>query len=190
MGVDHVVVLDRLPKRSHSRRPWAPRDNQHRDYPTPEARLEAVKANTNGRGADIVMELVGNAKLMEEGITSFANGGTFVQIGAVPAGQTANISPGQLLKGKRIIGSLMYRPQTLPMLLDILERTQGRVPFDRLVSQSFPLEQVNEAFAAAEWHGHDTEITGCARNFNRDPTAKRAVTAGAPPTRASLAALT
>jgi Zn-dependent alcohol dehydrogenase len=45
------------------------------------------------------------------------------------------------------------------MLLDLLERTQGRVPFDRLVSQSFALEQVNEAFAAAEWHGRDTEVT-------------------------------
>jgi Zn-dependent alcohol dehydrogenase len=105
------------------------------------------------------MELVGNAHLMEEGVNLLASGGTFVQIGAVPAGETAQISPAALLRGKRIIGSLMYRPHLLPVLLGILERSREKIPFDRLISRSYPMEQVNEAFHDAEWHGRTTDIT-------------------------------
>jgi threonine dehydrogenase-like Zn-dependent dehydrogenase len=160
MGVDQVIIVDRLPKRLELARALGATQTLNIDeVSTPEARLDAVRQHTQGRGADIVMELVGNPRLMEEGINLLANGGTFVQIGAVPAGQTATISPGALLKGKRIMGSLMYRPRVIPLLLDILERTQGRVPFDRLVSRSYPLEQVNQAFHDVEWHDQTTDIT-------------------------------
>ena len=160
MGVDQVIIADRLPKRLELARALGATQTINIDeLPTPEARLDAVRQYTAGQGADIVMELVGNPRLMEEGINFLANGGTFVQIGAVPAGQTASISPSALLKGKRIMGSLMYRPRVIPLLLDFLERTHGRVPFDKLVSRSYPLDHVNQAFHDVEWHDHATDVT-------------------------------
>jgi L-iditol 2-dehydrogenase len=160
MGVDQVIIVDRLPKRLELATALGATHTLNIDeVATAEARLEAVRQYTQGRGADIVMELVGNPHLMEEGINLLASGGTFVQIGAVPAGQTATISPGALLKGKRIMGSLMYRPRVIPLLLDILQRSQGRVPFERLVSRSYPLEQVNQAFHDVEWHDQTIDIT-------------------------------
>jgi threonine dehydrogenase-like Zn-dependent dehydrogenase len=160
MGVDQVIIVDRLPARlALAKELGASHTVNIDELSTPLARLEFVQGKTGGRGADIVMELVGNPRLMEEGINLLANGGTFVQIGAVGAGQTASISPASLLKGKRIMGSLMYRPKTIPLLLDLLQRTQGRVPFEKLVSRSYPLEQVNQAFQDVEWHGQTTDIT-------------------------------
>ena len=35
-------------------------------------------------------------------------------------------------------------------------RNRTRWPFDKLVSHTYPLEQINKAFADSEWHGRDT----------------------------------
>ena len=105
------------------------------------------------------MELVGRADLLKEGIDMLSNGGTFVEIGDIVRGQEVSIDPSKLLQGKNIVGSLMYRPSLLPELLDFLVRNQDRLPFDKLVSHTFPLADVNEAFAAAEWSQRQTEIT-------------------------------
>ena len=58
-----------------------------------------------------------------------------------------------------MVGSLMYRPSLLPELLGFLVRNQDRLPFTKLVSHTFPIADVNEAFTAAEWSERQTEIT-------------------------------
>jgi threonine dehydrogenase-like Zn-dependent dehydrogenase len=60
------------------------------------------------------MDLVGNAGILEEAIPMLRHGGRFVQIGAMPADRSATIFPAQLLRGKTIMGSLMYRPVSHP----------------------------------------------------------------------------
>ena len=46
-----------------------------------------------------------------------------------------------------------YNPWIMPAALDFLVRTRERYPLTRVVSHSFPLAEVNQAFAAAEWQG-------------------------------------
>ena len=158
-GVDQVIILDRQAKRLALATDFGADHTVNIDeYDTPEARLERIQDLTRGRGADVVMELVGNVSLFTEGIGMLGAGGTFVQIGATGGGE-ARLNPGALLKGKRIIGSLMYRNHILPMLLDFLERNHERLPFEKIISNHYPLERVNEAFAAAEWQGRQTEVT-------------------------------
>ena len=69
-----------------------------------------------GRGANIVMELVGKAELLAEGIGMLSNGGSFVEIGDIVRGREVSIDASKLLAGKSVPGSLMYRPSLLPKL--------------------------------------------------------------------------
>ena len=69
------------------------------------------------------------------------------------------IDPSKLLAGKSIVGSLMYRPELLPTLLNFLVRNQSKLPFHKIVSHKFPLAEVNEAFPQAEWNSRQTDIT-------------------------------
>ncbi len=159
-GVQQIIILDRLENRLALARDFGADETINIDeYDTVAARKDRVFELTGGRGADIVMELVGNASLMEEGIPMLSSGGTFVQIGAVQGGATAAISPAMLLRGKRIIGSLMYRPHILPILLGILTKYRESMPFDRIVSTEYALVDVNAAFDDAEWQGGGTEVT-------------------------------
>jgi threonine dehydrogenase-like Zn-dependent dehydrogenase len=160
MGAQQVIIFDRQPVRLALAREMGADETVNIDeYATRETRLDRVRQLTDGRGVDIVMELVGHPSLMEEGIDMLSSGGTFVQIGAMPADAVASIRPGSLLRGKKVMGSLMYRPRILPMLLDILAKEGARMPFDRIVSKHYPLTEVNRAFEEVEWHGKQVDIT-------------------------------
>src|SRR5262249_6036865 len=98
-------------------------------------------------------------RIMEEGLAMLANGGAYVQIGAPPAGAIANITMSSMSVGKRIISSRMYKPQRLPMLLGILARSAGKLPFDKIVSTSYPLADVHRACAEAGGQSRETAVT-------------------------------
>jgi threonine dehydrogenase-like Zn-dependent dehydrogenase len=160
MGADRVIVLDRLENRLRLAEEFgADHTINIEEFNTPETRLRRVRELTNGRGADVVMELVGRAELMAEGIDMLSNGGTFVEIGDIVRGRGVSIDPSKLLAGKSILGSRMYRPSLLPTLLEFLVRNRHRLPFHKMVSHRFPLAEVNQAFARAEWDQRQTEVT-------------------------------
>jgi threonine dehydrogenase-like Zn-dependent dehydrogenase len=160
MGADRVIVLDRLENRLRLAEEFgADYTINIEEYNTPETRIQRVKDLTKGRGADIVMELVGRADLLAEGVEMLSNGGTFVEIGDIIPGPQVSIDPSRLLQGKRIIGSLMYRPSTLAAILDNMVKNQDKVPFHKIVSHKFKLGDINEAFPQAEWSQRQTDVT-------------------------------
>jgi threonine dehydrogenase-like Zn-dependent dehydrogenase len=162
MGAHRVIVLDRLENRLEMARQFGAdyTINIEQEWTTPEMRIQRVKELTDGRGADVVMELVGRSQLMQEGIEYLGPGGTFVEIGNIVPGTPIPIDPATILFGaKRIIGSIMYKPSLLPMMLETLVKKQGKLPYDQIVSHTFPLEQINEAFEQAEWLDRQTSIT-------------------------------
>ena len=159
MGAHRVIVLDRLADRLKLARDFGADETiDITEYETPEARLDRVLELTDGRGANIAMELVGKAELLVEGVSYLTNGGTFVEIGDIVRGRTVEFDPSTILRGKKIMGSLMYRPQLLPLMMETLVRNQDKVPYDRIVSNTYPLDQVNEAFAEAEWNERQTNV--------------------------------
>jgi D-arabinose 1-dehydrogenase-like Zn-dependent alcohol dehydrogenase len=153
LGARHIIVLDRQPGRLELARQMGAAHTVNIDeLPDPADRAARIRELTGGCGADLVMELVGHPSLMEEGIGMLASGGTFVQVGLTLSDAEAKISPVSLLRGKTIMGSIMYRPRVLAMLLDILSRTDGEIPpFDLIVSRTYPLTEINEALADMEW---------------------------------------
>ncbi len=161
MGAHRVIVLDRLEGRLEMAREFGADHtiNVDTEWTTPEMRRQQVWDLTDGRGADIVMELVGRPEMLNEGVSYLTNGGTFVEIGNIVRGNTIEFDSSLILSGKRIIGSAMYRPSLLPMMLETLVKKQGKLPYEKIVSHNYPLEQVNEAFEQAEWLDRQTSIT-------------------------------
>src|SRR5919106_321654 len=104
MGADRVIVLDRLENRLQLAEEFgADYTINIEEFNTPETRVRRVWELTNGRGADVVMELVGRAELLAEGIDMLSNGGTFVEIGDIVRGRDVSIDPSKLLSGKSIL---------------------------------------------------------------------------------------
>jgi len=87
-----------------------------------------------------------------------------LEIGCISRGRTVEFDPSSLVWGsKRILGVVMYDPWVIPRALDFLDRCHARYPFGRLVSHTFPLEKINEAFREAEWHQRGAAASGITR---------------------------
>jgi len=159
-GAAKVIVLDRVPSRLSLAQQFGADHVINVDEMTSvETRRECIMDITEGAGADIVMELVGVTELIPEGLEYLSPGGTLVEIGHVMGGRSFDLDPRVIIRGKRIMGSSGYRHGLLPGLMDLMVKTKEAVPYDKVISDRFPLDQVNEAMAAAEWSSRSTEVT-------------------------------
>jgi threonine dehydrogenase-like Zn-dependent dehydrogenase len=126
------------------------------EVPARTARVKQVRDWTGGRGADVACDFVGLPPVVPEGIEMLRHGGTYLEIGCISRGRTVELDPSSLVWGsKRVVGVVMYDPWVIPRALEPLERGRACYPFDRLVSHTFPLERIDEAFREAEWHNRD-----------------------------------
>jgi threonine dehydrogenase-like Zn-dependent dehydrogenase len=159
-GAAKVIVLDRLADRlALATRFGADHVINVDELDTVDARRNRIMELTDGEGADVVMELVGQTDLISEGVGYLSPAGTLVEIGHVMAGRTFTLDPRAIIRGKRIAGSSGYRHSLLPGLLELMVKTRDRFPWDRIVSDRFPLDRVNDAMDTAEWAGRRTAVT-------------------------------
>ena len=76
-----------------------------------------------------------------------AYGGRLLEIGNISLGKTVAIDPGLLVMSNKTIRAVAYYGRdTLKKSLDFLSRTKGKYPFDKILSRTYPLEEINEAF--------------------------------------------
>jgi Zn-dependent alcohol dehydrogenase len=147
MGAGRVIVIDGVDERlALARQFGADETVDLREHPTPDARVARVRALTDDWGGDVVMELVGNPGVVDEGLRMTAPEGTYVEIGNINVGWKAEFDPAWIIFGnRRILGLSHYEAEHLRGALELMRRTRTRYPWDRVVSHKFPLEAINEA---------------------------------------------
>jgi len=109
----------------------------------------AIKALTDGRGADYVFVTVGSAKAMEQAIDYVKPTGTLVIVGMPATGATSAFELGNIAgANQQILGSKMGSTRLqvdVPKLVALYQ--QGRLKLDELITNRYPLEEINEAIA-------------------------------------------
>jgi D-arabinose 1-dehydrogenase-like Zn-dependent alcohol dehydrogenase len=154
MGAGVVIAVDRIAARLEmARRFGADAVVDASQLATPEERVARVKLLSGGLGAHVVVDLVGSPAVIPEGLEMLRPGGTYVEIGCIHP-SPVQLDASRLVWGnRRLVAMTHYDPWVLPRALDFLLRTQATYPFDRLLSHKYPLDQINQAFEAAEWSG-------------------------------------
>ena len=108
-------------------------------------RNERIKAATEGRGADIVMEFTGYPSALNEGLEFIRRGGRYVIVGQLGS-DTTTIKPSLIVsKQLRILGSLSGRAKAYWKALEFVSAHQQHIPFERMISTHYRLEEVNIA---------------------------------------------
>jgi S-(hydroxymethyl)glutathione dehydrogenase/alcohol dehydrogenase len=122
----------------------------HAVDPTVDDPVEALRELTEGRGVDYAFEAAGLTKLVAQAYDALRLGGTLVCIGLPPEGQEVSLPGSRLSREEKIVTGSFYgscRPHVdMPLVLDLY--MDGRLDLDRLVTRTYPLEEVNEAFEA------------------------------------------
>ena len=77
-------------------------------------------------------------------------GGRYLWMGNIVPGAETTIIPHDATRRPKLIqGVLTYDRWVIPRALDWLVRAQHRVPLHKLVSRTYPLEEINAAFEQA-----------------------------------------
>jgi S-(hydroxymethyl)mycothiol dehydrogenase len=148
-GARTIIAVDLDPKKLE----WAKDFGAtHTVNSSKEDPVEAIRALTNGNGADVCIEAVGRPEVMQQAFFARDLAGTLVQVG-VPSPDMRIDLPmieffgrGGALKPSWYGDCLPTRD--FPMLIELY--LQGRLDLDRFVSETIDLDQVEDAFHKME----------------------------------------
>ena len=114
--------------------------------------VEAVREATDGNGADVCIEAVGNPKVFEQAFFARDLAGTLVQVGVPTPEMRIDLPFIELFGRGGWIKPSWYGDclptRDFPLLVDL--HLQGRLPLERFVSETIELGQVEEAFDKME----------------------------------------
>jgi alcohol dehydrogenase len=149
-GAKRTIVLEPSAARRATALEFGATDALDSDQPA-NALRDLVQGLTDGRGADIGIELSGIPAAVELGVDLLRFGGRFVLAGATFPSRPSQLAAEQIVRRMlHIVGVYNYNPEDLETALAFLSRAQGRFPFEQLVRQTFSLGDVNAAFEFAE----------------------------------------
>lgn len=114
--------------------------------------VEQVKALTGGRGVDYAFEAVGLPQTIRQAYDALAKCGIAVVIGISPTKAEVSIPALSLSWEEKILTGTLYGSghfrQDILKLVDLLRA--GKLKLDELLTRTYPLEQINEAYEALE----------------------------------------
>lgn len=116
--------------------------------PTVEDPVEVVLRETDGNGAEVVLEMSGNARAIDQGTKMLARGGRMSLLGLPDGPVTLDLNDQVIFKEAKILGITgreMFRTwqQTTTLL------STGRVDISPVITHRFGLERYEEAFQTA-----------------------------------------
>ncbi|MGE0412993.1 MAG: zinc-binding dehydrogenase [Verrucomicrobiales bacterium] len=149
-GARQIIAVDTVPMKLDVARVMGATHTLHADGTTDP--VAAVREMTGGLGVDFGFEAVGLVETIEQAYDATRKGGTTVVVGITPPETKARINVNALLYAEKTLKGSLYgslRPRIdLPRLIAMHEA--GRLQLDALLTHRWPLEEINEAYAALE----------------------------------------
>ena len=143
-GATTIIAIDKSPAKAAIAREFGATHFIHAD----EDSLTAIRDLTGGRGADHAFESVGLASLQEAGLEAIRPGGMLTLVGLTPMGTGTNLPGAVITRTEKTIKGSYYgsvSPQRdFPLFIDMYK--SGRLKLDELVTRTYRLEQINEAY--------------------------------------------
>lgn len=118
------------------------------DMPEAADRIAWVRENTEGRGADVVINCATGPSLVEA-MRMTRPGGRLVQVAVGGAGDIA-IAPPLLFRGVTLLSTVMAEARHFYQAIKFVATRRDRFDFGRLISNSYPLARTGDALRGME----------------------------------------
>jgi len=117
--------------------------------PSTEDVVARVRRLTEGRGADIVVCANGVAAVQAQAVECVRKAGRVILFGGLPqANPLTTLDANRIHYGEiEVVGAFSYHPTFHELALNVIQRKL--IPADLLITHTYPLERIREAFEAA-----------------------------------------
>ena len=145
-GAAKIIAIDMLDNKLELAKQLGATHAVNASKEDPVAKVREIVA---GPGADYAFEVIGLPAAITQAFNMARRGGEAIVVGMAPLGSEAVISAPAFLSEKVLRGCLYgsTRPRyDMPRILDLY--MAGKLKLDELVSRTYPLEGINDAFMA------------------------------------------
>ena len=115
--------------------------------------VEAIRALTDGNGADVCIEAVGRPEVLEQAFYARDLAGTVVQVGVPDPTMTHRAADDRVLRPRRraqAVAGTATASRHATSRCSSTSTSQGRLDLDRFVSETIALDEVEDAFHKME----------------------------------------
>lgn len=148
-GVDRIIAVDGNENRLNFAKTLGAEETVNfKELPELQQRVEAVKAMTDGVGADFAYQCTGNPHAASDVYKYIRRGGGLCEMGFFVNNGECTINPHFDLCNKEImlVGSWDYGAHEYPNTIAFMKRAKGLgLPLEKLITHRYPLDRMNEA---------------------------------------------
>ncbi len=148
-GINHLIAVDGSASRLEMAKKLGVKTViNFREADTLEKRVAAVKAVTNGMGADFAYQCTGAPPAAADIYSYIRRGGGLCEMGFFVNNGECTINPHVALCNTEInlVGSWDYSASDYPTTIAFLKQAREmKIPIEDLITHSFPLDKLNEA---------------------------------------------
>jgi len=112
--------------------------------------IEMIRELTEGRGADYVFETTGLTEVQELCLEATRPGGTVVLAGLAPMSSTTRLPGSLITREEKTVAGCYYgtanTARDFPLFAKL--HLQKKIDLEKLISKTYPLDKINEAFEA------------------------------------------
>lgn len=146
VGAAKIIVVDRVPRKLEFARDFGATDTvdaSRQDV------VDEVMRLTDGEGVDYAFEIIGNPVTIRQAFEMLRRAGTAIVVGIAQSDAQVSLPAALFPYGERRVMGSMYGSSRMrvdmPRLLEFYR--VGKLKLDELITKTYTLEQVNEAFA-------------------------------------------
>jgi L-iditol 2-dehydrogenase len=108
--------------------------------------VDAIRAITNGRGAEVTVDATGRPEVWEQAVGAVGRGGSVLFFGGCAPGTTIRLDTRRThYEELTLLGAFHHTPPMIRRAVEIL--ASGALVPDSLISHRMPLEEVGQALA-------------------------------------------
>lgn len=147
LGAGKIIALDGFDKKLELAKEFSADVTINiKDMPDKDL-VEAIRAETEGRGADVVVETVGRPEVVRVGLEMLRRGGTYLETGnfADTGEVSLNVHRHIAAKNVLIYGNTNHPHDGYYAAFDMMWRNRDRFPIEKLITHRFKLDQAQEA---------------------------------------------
>ena len=153
LGARNIIVVGKPSYRTEYMNKFGVTKVFNVDESSLEERIPKVLCSLDTRkGADIVVECTGYPEVVEEGLSYVKPFGTYVIAGIyTDLGRSSTVNVQKLISGKHVtvVGVSGQTNRSYKTALDIMEKLASKLPFEEIVTHTFPIGKVDDAMQTA-----------------------------------------
>ena len=151
LGAGKIIALDSIAKKLDLAKEFGADVSIDISRYTDDELVEEIRGMTEGRGADLVIEGVGQPEVVNVGLRMLRRGGTYCETGNfVDTGNVSlNIHRHFAAKNVLFIGNTNHPHDQYYVHHEMMLRNRHQFPWDKLITHRFDLDQCKEAMNTA-----------------------------------------